>query len=80
MLHTSTILVIFLAIFPHLVTESGVHSSFHANCKTYAKFNLNVIYPPPYEREVWHYKLANSEYIQRAIANYDWENLLIILM
>ena len=54
MLHTSTILVIFLAIFPHLVTESGVHSSSHENCKTYAKFNLNVIYPPPYEREVWH--------------------------
>ena len=25
------------------------------------------------EREVWHYKLANSECIQRAIANYDWE-------
>ena len=73
MLHTSTILVIFLAIFPHLVTESGVHSSSHENCKTYAKFNLNVIYPPPYEREVWHYKLANSECIQRAIANYDWE-------
>ena len=20
---------------------------------TYEKFNLNVIYPPPYEREVW---------------------------
>ena len=61
---------------PNLVTESGVHSSLHENCHhqiTYVKFNLNVIYPPPYEREVWHYKLANSECIQRAIANYDWE-------
>ena len=60
----------------NLVTESGVHSSLHENCHhqiTYVKFNLNVIYPPPYEREVWHYKLANSECIQRAIANYDWE-------
>ena len=31
---------------PNLVTESGVHSSLHANCHhqiTYAKFNLNVI-------------------------------------
>ena len=24
-------------------------------------------------KEVWYYKLANSECIQRAIANYDWE-------
>ena len=57
----------------NLVTESGVHSSLHENCNhqiTYVKFNLNVIYPPPYETEVWHYKLANSECIQRAIANY----------
>ena len=40
---------------PNLVTESGVHSSLHANCHhqiTYVKFNLNAIYPPPYEREV----------------------------
>ena len=37
------------------------------------KFNLNVIYPPPYKREVWHYKLENSYCIQLAIANFDWE-------
>ena len=51
---------------PNSVTESGVHSSLYANCHhqiTYVKFNLNVIYPPPYEREVWHYKLANTECI-----------------
>ena len=61
---------------PNLVTKSGVHSSLHTNCHhqiTYVKFNSNVIYPPPYEREVWYYKLANSECIQCAIANYDWE-------
>ena len=61
---------------PNLVTESGVHYSLHTNCYhqiTYAKFNLNVIYPLPYEREVWYYKLANSECFQRVIANYDWE-------
>ena len=61
---------------PNLVRESDVHSSLHASCHhqiTYAKFNLSVIYPPPYEREVWHYKLGNSDYIQRAIANFDRE-------
>ena len=60
----------------NLVTESGVYSPLHANCHhliTYVKFKLNVIYPAPNEREVWHYKLVNSECIQRAIADYDWE-------
>ena len=40
---------------PNLVMDSGVHSSLHANCHhqlPYVKFNLNVFYPPPYEREV----------------------------
>ena len=52
------------------------HSSLYTNCHhqiTYQKFNLIVFYPPSYEREVWHYKLANSDCIQRAIANFDWE-------
>ena len=35
--------------------------------------NLNVIYPPPYDREAWQYKLANYDCIQSAIANFDWE-------
>ena len=42
----------------NLVMESGVHSSLHENCHhqlAYAKFNLKVWYPPPYERKIWHY-------------------------
>ena len=60
--------------------ESGVHSSLHANCHhqlPYVKFNLNVFYPPPYEREVWHYELANSDCIQSAIKNFDWEKAFL---
>ena len=59
---------------PNLVIESGAHSYLHANCHhqlAYVKFNLNVFYLPSYEREVWHYKLANSDCIQRAIKNFD---------
>ena len=41
------------------------------------KFNLNVFYPPPYEREVWHYELANSDCIQRGIKNVDWEETFL---
>ena len=40
---------------PNLNTVSGVHPSLHPNCHhqvIYAKFNLKVHYPIPYEREV----------------------------
>ena len=60
----------------NLVIESGVYSSLHVSCHhhtAYAKFNLNVTYPPTYEREVWHYKLANWDFIQRSITNFSWE-------
>ena len=35
------------------VMDAGVHTSLHANCHhqiVYAKFNLKIEYPPPYER------------------------------
>ena len=51
---------------PNLALESVVHSSLHVNCYhqlPYAKFHLNVFYFLPYEREVWHYKLTNSDCI-----------------
>ena len=37
------------------------------------KVSLNVFYPPSYERELWYYKLASSDCIQRATKNFDWE-------
>ena len=40
---------------PNLVIESGVHPSLHQNCHhqiIYAKFNLQMFYPPPYCREI----------------------------
>ena len=37
---------------PNLITDSGVHSSLHSNCHqiVFAKFNLHIVYPPPYLR------------------------------
>ena len=63
---------------PDLVMESGagVHSSLHQKCHhqmIYSKINLNIHYPPPYGREIWHYKYANSDLIQRVIYYYSWE-------
>ena len=40
---------------PNLVMESGIHSSLHSKCHhqiVFAKFNLSIFYPPPYERTV----------------------------
>ena len=55
---------------PNFVMESGVHSSFHQNCHhqlVFAKFNLSVLHPAPYERTVWFYKKANPGLIRRVI-------------
>ena len=41
--------------------ESGVHSHLHQRC---------------YEREIWHYKYANTDLIQRVVKKYPWEKSL----
>ena len=68
---------------PNIVVESGVHPSLHPNCHhqiIFAKFNLKIYYPPPYLREVWHYKEANADLIKRAISNFNWEKLFLTLI
>ena len=65
---------------PNLVVESGVHPSLHPNCHhqiVFAKFNLMISYPPPYSREVWHYREANTDLIRRAISNFIWGKSLL---
>ena len=60
----------------NLVVGSGVHPSLHPNCHhqiVFAKFNLMISYPPPYSREFWHYREANTDLIRRAISNFNWE-------
>ena len=59
--------------------ESAVHSTLHPNCHhqvVFAKFNLYILYPPPYERTVWFYEKANAELIQSAINEFDWTKAL----
>ena len=61
---------------PNLVMESGVHSSLHPNCHhqiVFAKINLKICYPPPYEREIWHYEKANADLICRSIDQFLWD-------
>ena len=57
----------------NLVIESGVHSFLYPNCHhqiILRNLILRIFYPPPYERNVWHYKQTNIELIRRAIDNF----------
>ena len=63
---------------PNFLIESGVHPSLHQNCHhqiIFAKFNLGIVYPPPYERKNWHYQKANIALVKRAINSFDWEKV-----
>ena len=60
--------------------DSGVHLSLHSNCHhqtVFAKLNLELVYPPPYVREVWHYKDANTELIRRAVNKFNWQSAFL---
>ena len=55
--------------------ESGIYSLLHSSCNHqifFAKFNLFILYPPPYERTVLYYERANTELIRRTIDQFDW--------
>ena len=61
---------------PNLSVESRTQPSLHPNCHhqiIYAKFNLEVFYPLPYTREVWHYKDSDVDLIRRSINEFDWD-------
>ena len=63
---------------PKLSVNSGVHASLHPNCHHQilnSSFNLNISYPPPYQRLVWDYKNADSKIIRKALNSVNWERL-----
>ena len=65
--NSSSCIDLIFASQPNLVMEPDVHSSLHENCHheiIYAKFNLKIYYPPPYERKNLHYQKANIENIR----------------
>ena len=65
---------------PNLVVEFGIHPSLYPNCHyqiVFAKFILQIYYPPPDPREIWHYKQANTELIRRAITDFNWDRAFL---
>ena len=62
----------------NLSVNSGVHTSLHPNCHhqiIHSSFNLNIYYPPPYQRLIWDYKKADSIKIRKALDSVNWERL-----
>ena len=63
---------------PHLVIDSGVHSSLSSTCHhkiVFAKLSLKVEDPPPYERIFWYYFRADKASINQAINAINWDEL-----
>ena len=63
---------------PNISVNSGVHASLHPNCHhqiVHSSFNLNISYPPSYQRLVWDYKKADSKNIRKALDLVNWERL-----
>ena len=72
--NTSSCINLIFTSQPNFKIESGVRPSLHPNCHlqiVYAKFNLQIYFPPPYLQEVWHYKDANTELIKKAISKFN---------
>ena len=65
-----------------MVMDSGVHAPLQPHCHRqiiFEEFDLNVFYPPPYEKTMWYFSQANSDRIKRAVDLFDWESALIDL-
>ena len=61
---------------PNLPVNFGAHSSSHPNChhkSVHTSFNLDIYYPPPYQRLVWHYKKTDSTNIRKVLDSVYWE-------
>ena len=62
----------------NLSVNSGVQTSLHPKCKhhiIHSSFNLNIYYPPPYQRLIWDYKKAGPLKISKALDSVNWERL-----
>ena len=60
----------------NLSVNPGVHASLHPHFHhqiVHSSFNLNISYPPPYQRLVWDCKKGDSKNIRKALDSVNWE-------
>ena len=69
---------ILMVIVPSLQINAFFKTSFNLiewlfKDQIFAKFNLDIVSPPPYERKIWHYQKVNIDLTTRAVNSFDWE-------
>ena len=60
----------------NLVTDNGVDPTLYKTCHhnlIFGKISSNIPLHPPFYRDIWDYKRANVEMIQKAITDYNWK-------
>ena len=59
-------------IFNRIWCSPILHRSCHRQM-IHAKFNLDIVYPPPYEREreILYYQMANIDLVKRELNEFD---------
>ena len=75
---SSSCIKLIFASQPNLVMRSTTQNSLHPNCHhqlVFAKFNLSIYYPPPYEGTVWYYSRENGDLIWRAIDHFHCDKV-----
>ena len=73
----------YLSLPLNVVMESGVHPFLQPNFYhriIYAKFNLEIHYPQPYEREIWHYSKVEEILIRHVTRISNWETAFLNLL
>ena len=60
----------------NITRNCGIEKTIHEKCHhdiIYGTLNFNVPLLPPYYREIWDYKHADTENIQKAVSLFDWQ-------
>ena len=58
-----------------LVLDTGTCASLDSFCHhqiMYCKENFNLPLPPPFERKIWHYHMANTTFLKRSMSSFPW--------
>ena len=45
--------------------------------RLYLQNLFTICYSQPFPREIWHYKQANTEFIRRAITDFNWDRAFL---
>ena len=60
----------------NLFSNYGVDLSLFEKCHhniIFGKINVRILLPPSYVRQVWDYSSGNTNNVQKAVWNFDWE-------